>query len=195
MIRRTTLERRTTRGASRTGAGRRRCWRFSGVLIRGVIVTSLKRKLRNFLELLLRKFYEGPTPPPRIQEEARLFALMNPHAGADEWEEFAARHADNAYRDGFVRGFEQSERDPERVVPEPDDALLDAQRHDWSLAEEDARLAKLLREGVDPSDPCPGATSEERVRFAEEQALAWGGYRVIALDPAGHPIRQEVEDE
>lgn len=158
-------------------------------------MTPLKRKVRDLLERLLRRFYEGPTPPPRIQEEVRLFALMHPHAGAAEWEQLAVRHAENAYRDGFVRGFEQSERDPDRVEPTPDERILDAHRHDWSLAGENARLGKLLRNGVDPRDPMPGATPAERVRFAEEQAAAWGSYRVIALDPEGHPLRSGGDDE
>jgi hypothetical protein len=156
-------------------------------------VTPLRSKLRNLLERLLKRFYEGPHPPPRIREEARLFDLLNPGASPEEWEEFAVRFAENCYRDGFVRGFEQSERDPDRIEPTPDEAILHAQRHDWSLAAEQGRVARLLREGVDPADPMPGATPEERAAWLEEQAAIWGGYKVIALDPEGHPLR-EVSD-
>lgn len=157
-------------------------------------MTPLRRKLRDILERWLGRFYEGPHPPPRIREEVRLFTLMNPHANPEDWEEFATRFAENSYRDGFVRGFEQSERDPERVEPEPDAAILDAQRHDWSLEGEQGRVAKLLREGVDPADPMPGATPEERVEWLREQAQVWKSFKVVALDEAGHPLRQEVED-
>lgn len=154
-------------------------------------MTPLRRKLRNLLERLLKRFYEGPHPPPRIQEEARLFGLMNPVASAEEWENFAIRFAENCYRDGFVRGYEQSERDPDRIKLSPDEAILDAQRHDWSLAGEQSRVAKLLREGVDPEDPMPGATPEERAVWLREQGQLFGHFKVIALDEEGHPIREE----
>lgn len=147
-------------------------------------MTVIRRKLRDILERLLGRFYEGPRPPPRIREEVGLFALMHPHASAEDWAEFAVRFAENCYRDGFVRGFEQSERDPDRIEPEPDAAMLDAQRHDWSLAGEQGRVAKLLREGVDPADPMPGATPEERVEWLREQSQVWRSFKIVALDDA-----------
>ena len=116
---------------------------------------------------------------------------MNPQADAYDWETFAVRFAENCYRDGFVRGFEQSERDPDRIEPTPDEAGLATQRHDWSLAGEQGRVAKLLREGVDPADPMPGATPQERAEWLEEQGRLWGNFKVIALDPEGHPLRRE----
>jgi hypothetical protein len=66
--------------------------------------------LRNTSEKMLGTFAEGPEAPPRIRELVEVFAKANPRATVGEWVEFAVKHAEGAYQQGYVRGFERTER-------------------------------------------------------------------------------------
>lgn len=87
-------------------------------------LTALGRFTRDLLERLLGRYREGPDPPPRLAEEARLFRLRSPAPPTEEeWEAFCSELADRAYRDGFVRGVHWLERswdgpseDPEKIL-------------------------------------------------------------------------------
>jgi hypothetical protein len=89
-------------------------------------------------EKLAGHFYEGPEPPERIAEMARVFASLHPRATRGEWLAMAEELAREAYRSGWVRGFEYAERDPEEPAVSPEviaDAHLPGWRdraHDWS---------------------------------------------------------------
>lgn len=127
-------------------------------------MTRAGRWLVRQLERLLGRYYEGPTPPRRLAEEARLFRVMYPCAGPDEWEAFAARLAASSYRDGFVRGFEWNERDWSGPADDPE-RLAEATAHDWSLAEADPRLENVLLLGTDPGDPLAALPPLEREQY------------------------------
>lgn len=99
-------------------------------------MTRLARFVRDLLERLLGRFHEGPEPPPRLAEEVRLFRSLATHTPTEEeWEVFAARLAERAYHDGFVRGTHWLERSwpgPE-VTPE---RLLEEQAHQQKLIDD-----------------------------------------------------------
>jgi hypothetical protein len=140
------------------------------------------------LEKALGRFYEGPEPPPRLTEELKLFRVMHPLATPAEWEAVAARLIVNAYRDGYVRGFEAMERDPSQRG-EVEGALLLAQREDWSLAAADPRIARILATGRDDADPLAGVPPDEQHAFLEALARRYGVVPepVRILDDAGQP--------
>jgi hypothetical protein len=89
-------------------------------------VTRFGRLVRNLIERWLKRYYEGPLPPRRLDQMVVVFANMHPKATRAEWVLFAARHADEAYRTGWVRGFEWCERDLLRRDPQidPEAAML-----------------------------------------------------------------------
>lgn len=132
----------------------------------------LRRALRRLLERMLGRLREGPAPPARFMEEARLFALSYPEAGAGVWEVFAARLAEKAYGEGWVRGYEWREQ------VESGGSQDDAERHGWSLTMDDPNMAKLLEEG-DPSDPLRGVPAEGRAEFFDVVGRAVGTHRVV----------------
>jgi hypothetical protein len=89
-------------------------------------VTPLMRMLRDAKERLLGTFEEGPAPPLRIRSGVELFARTNPKATIADWVEFAAGHAELSYRQGYVRGFERTERmGPDWDDPDEAAALLE----------------------------------------------------------------------
>lgn len=150
-------------------------------------MTRVGKAIRNMLERWLTRFHEGPEPPVRIVEEVTLFRITNPTATIDEWSEFAARLAGNAYRQGYARGYEWTERDLDARPLDDPEVLAEAMRHDWSLAEHDARMHELLRNG-DPNDPLRGIPSEARAEFLDELGrLAGGAYRVVVVPPDEPP--------
>ncbi len=107
-------------------------------------MTPLKRWLRRQLARLLRRWEEGPEPPRRLAESVRLFRHHYPDATPQQWEDFAARHAGNAYRDAFVRGFEWNERCwPERTIDGQEVAVVHG--HDVSLGDGNPRVRALLQ--------------------------------------------------
>lgn len=80
-------------------------------------MTRAGRLLRNLLERLLGRYYEGPEPPARLREQVLVFAGSNRRATRAEWVEFAAGIAGEAWRTGYHRGLEWSERDLVRRDP------------------------------------------------------------------------------
>lgn len=88
-------------------------------------MTRLGRWWRQRLERHLRRYYEGPEPPRRLVDHAFLFANECPKATRGDWIAFAIHLANEAYKSGWVRGYEASERGgvehPARRTPTPED--------------------------------------------------------------------------
>ncbi len=137
-------------------------------------MTALRRWLRNYLERWLGRYYEGPEPPPRLVQEVRLFAALHPHASPAEWKDFAARLAQNSYRDGFIRGEEWNERMWPGPSTEPE-LLAEAAPYNWSYPEE--RLLQLERA---PS-PIVGMTAAQAAELQHQ--LAHVGARLVLAEP------------
>lgn len=133
-------------------------------------MTPFQRFLRNLVERVRKRYYEGPEPPPRLAQEVRVFAALHPQATADEWREFAALHASIAYRDGFTRGLEWNER----LWPGPDEdpeVVAEREAHGFSLPEH--YLQQLERQ---PS-PVAGMSADEAIRLQHQ--LARAGARIV----------------
>jgi hypothetical protein len=97
-------------------------------------MTPFLKLLRNGWQKLTERYYEGPVPPARFGEVAALFANDHPDATRLDWVMFASEHARRAYREGFLRGMEYTERDPEELralrTLDPE-SLADALDPDW----------------------------------------------------------------
>jgi hypothetical protein len=124
-------------------------------------MTPFMKLLKNAQEKLLGTFAEGPDPPQRLRALAELFARANPKATVAEWLDFTAKHANSAYQQGYVRGFERGER----LGP------------DWEDPDEAAKLIEHLNEvalgnlpAFDPSAvvPVEGFPQESAAKTAIE---------------------------
>lgn len=94
------------------------------------------RWLRRWVEKWLGRFYEGPLPPDRLIVMVEEYAKHHPTASVQEWARFAAAHACEAYRNGYINGVEYVERDPDQWYPKVDPALIaDAEHPGWREAE------------------------------------------------------------
>lgn len=97
-------------------------------------MTPLMAWLKRTTEKAFGRYYEGPEPPARLGNMAEHFAATYPRATRGEWLTMARRLAAEAYREGYVRGYEKYERDPaEREQHDPDE-LAEVMRHDWDWA-------------------------------------------------------------
>ena len=149
-------------------------------------MTPFARFLSRLAEKVADRYYEGPDAPQRLAEEVRLFRAIYPEASPDEWAEFAIRLAGNAYRSGYVRGVEYVERDPN--PPEPDQDLLEQQRHDWSLSDGHPLIRDVLEQGRAPADPLAHLTPAQRAEHFDLQGRILGTHRVVQLDARGMPL-------
>ena len=88
-------------------------------------MTRFVALLHRAVERWLGRHYEGPEPPRRLAEIVRHFARLRPRAMQREWIEFAAEHARECYRTGYLRGLEWAERDLDRREPtvDPEDLV------------------------------------------------------------------------
>lgn len=93
-------------------------------------MTPLAKLSRGVLERLAGVFYEGPEPPTRLARMVVLFARAHPRATRRTWADFAADHAAESYRSGYVRGFEEAERRWGRPGPSPEE-LADQRDPGW----------------------------------------------------------------
>lgn len=74
--------------------------------------------------------------PVRFADVVASFANANPAATVGDWAEFAREHAREAYRAGYVRGYEYVERDPEGYRQDlPPEVLADMLDPDWRASE------------------------------------------------------------
>jgi hypothetical protein len=153
----------------------------------------LRRKVRAWLERASGRYYEGPTPPDRYAEQAKAFSLQVPSQEA--WERFAARLAELAYREGYVRGIEHEVRMPGMVhmMGEREAMLEEERRHGWSLAARAPHLAALLR-AREPSDPLASIPDERaRLEAFAAQGRLHGTHEVVYLRGDERVPRVEIE--
>lgn len=88
--------------------------------------------VRDALERILGRYREGPRLPLRFVEVAERYWASSDERVPREWLAFAIGLASSAYRDGYVRGFESSERweRPWSSSPSPED-IADAEEPGW----------------------------------------------------------------
>lgn len=94
----------------------------------------MKKFLFKLAEQYVDRFYEGLQAPPRIAATILEFKRSHPNATPDQWEAFATAFAGRSWREGFVRGFENAERDPklrDQWKRLPPDAIADREHPDW----------------------------------------------------------------
>jgi hypothetical protein len=147
-------------------------------------MNRFERFVRDALEKLLKRFHEGPEPPPRLRETVILWRVLNPEATIDAWEKFAISQAEDAYRCGFVRGLERNLRNPEAMPPEVADAIERA-RHDWSIVQSE-EMRRVIEERVNPFDPLDGVPMEKRAEFFDEIGAYYGTHRVVVIPDDGN---------
>lgn len=136
---------------------------------------ALQRFLSRVAEKLAGRYYEGPSTPPRVHDEVRVFAALHPNATAEEWATFARRHADIAYRDGFTRGLEWAERLWPGPAEDPE-VIAEREAHDFSLPE-----YYLQRLEQQPESPIDGMSNDEAMRLQHQ--LAHVGARIVPIKP------------
>lgn len=94
-------------------------------------MTPLVRWLRDVRDRYLGRFYEGPEPPERLGQIVLAFAAAHPRATRAEWMAFAEAHAQEAYRSGYVRGYEWTQRDLHARPDVPPEVIADEADPDW----------------------------------------------------------------
>lgn len=129
-------------------------------------MTRAGRWIRNLVERFLRRYYEGPQAPPRLHEELAVWWALNPDAEDSTRIGYVTALLEAAYRDGFVRGYEWQERGWEGPAEDPE-RLAEAMEHDWSLAESNPRVRRILEDGYDADDPLANVAAPDRRRFME----------------------------
>jgi len=129
-------------------------------------MSPLRRKARDMLERFMKRFYEGPAAPERYADTVKLFRMLNPTATADAWEDFATKLAEGAYQDGYVRGYEWTERDLDSKPKHDPDVLAEMYRFNYGPSDDPA--AKILLERGDPNDPMNGIPPELRLQFLQQ---------------------------
>lgn len=131
-------------------------------------MTPLLKFARSALEKAFGTFYEGTEPPARLFEPITAFRKHYPKATSDEWEVFAKKLVEAAYRDGWVRGHEYGERDPDRYTELPPE-LEEAEREaagtppvlpDLSPADP---LEEVEPEPLEPEKPKPAENIHEAI--------------------------------
>lgn len=154
----------------------------------------MRRALRRALDWGRERTYDGAQPPPRLVDEVRAFRILNPLAGAEEWEAFALALAASAWRDGYDCGVEWRERAGDVAY---DRALLtEAERRarEWTLWEGHPTSVEMMRRRFDPADPLAGVPPERRREvLAQLEAAAGHTYRFV--DDAGRPILDLEDDD
>lgn len=93
-------------------------------------MTRFSKWLRKRVEKWLDRYYEGPEVPPRFSQYVIDFMHVYPQATKRQWLQFALRLAEESYKSGFVRGFENAERDESEPEIDPD-VLADATMPGW----------------------------------------------------------------
>ncbi len=97
-------------------------------------MTKLVQFLKRTWEKYIGTWYEGPDAPSRLLDLSVDFANRHPLATRMEWVMFATEHAAEAYRQGWLRGYEYVERDRDwhRFVGDADpDSFADTLYPDW----------------------------------------------------------------
>jgi hypothetical protein len=122
------------------------------------------RWLMRLVEKWMGRYYEGPEPPRRLGEELRLWMALNPDSPREVVQGYATCLLEAAYRDGFVRGYDWQERGWSGPSIDPE-VLAEAQAQDWSLAEANPRVRRILDAGYDPDDPLANVAAPDKRAF------------------------------
>jgi hypothetical protein len=117
-------------------------------------------------------YYEGPEPPLRYAEQVKAFAAMNAGATVEDWAAFCTRMAHRVYREGYTRGKEWRERDPDAIGSVPD------LRDDWMWnspvePDEDAMKAPVQGEFLEDVD------DENKARYLDAIGRYHGTFRIV----------------
>lgn len=134
-------------------------------------MTRFTKFLRDLGERFFGKFYEGPDAPERLREMVVAFSNSHPTASRVEWVEFAATLAEEAYKTGYVRGFEYTERTYDWRPDLPPEVLADMLDPGWKTGR-----GILLKEAgaFVPEEP---PTEEEVLRGQAEEVFLTGARR------------------
>jgi len=140
-----------------------------------------KKWLRKSAEKIARVFYEGPDLPPRFEEEVEIFEKLHPLATAEQWRGLVYGMMRNAYRDGYVRGYEHRERlDAAGSQEEQRLREADVEAHDWSLWKGQPTSEEMRRRFEEQRvDPFSGFSPEHRAQMFAEIGQHDGTYRVV----------------
>jgi hypothetical protein len=111
---------------------------------------------------------------------------INPDAPRDVVEGYCSFLLESAYREGFTRGFEWNERGWGGPTIEPE-VLAEIEAQDWSLADSNPRVRRILTDGYDPADPLANISAPDKRAFFDHLARAQD-IRVI-------PEPMQYEDE
>lgn len=128
-------------------------------------MTPFLKFIKSGLERTFGKYYEGPEAPDRIRKMVAAFAAEHPRATRQEWIDFACEHACEAYKSGYVRGFEYVERDPDMFRKDlPPEVIADMLDPNWRWGDEVDPFTGDVREVV----PDERIEEEEVQRNMEE---------------------------
>lgn len=143
---------------------------------------------RRFTDKASVRYYEGPTPPLRLIQAVDTFALMYPHATKRQWMQFAARHAGEAYKTGYIRGLEWKERAPEYMEPSTAWDVIDSDTRDpqWSWADLAPGEEEMNEIVANNQDAIERLSPEERVLYEDMIGQQLGSHRIV-LVPTDDP--------
>lgn len=112
-------------------------------------MTPVVKWIRDTVERAFGRFYEGPTPPERLKRLVVVFGNKYRHATRNDWARFAMKHAEEAYKAGYVRGYEYTERDREWPHKFPPDLLADMYDPDWKWRPVESEILEAPEEIVE----------------------------------------------
>lgn len=146
---------------------------------------NLGRAIRNLFERIAERYYEGPDPPQRYAEQVVAFAKMNPQATREDWARFTVNLVRAAYRAGWTRGFEWTDRDLEQLRPGDPELLAEQQAHDWTWHAPEALTSDELARSVKGEflDALPDDAA--RARYLDMLGRYYGGFRVVVVPKEG----------
>jgi hypothetical protein len=145
-------------------------------------VTPLAKVLRNAWEKMFGTFNEGPKAPPRLAQLVTAFAAGNPKATRREWGDFAEALANQAYREGWTRGWERSERDPDYSKPTTETVQEAQEQMSW-IDEAPPFDAKHLDEEVSVDPQSLGARAYDQEQEAQDYFRWWQSENRAARGP------------
>jgi hypothetical protein len=161
------------------------------------VVAAFKKLLRRSAEKVAERFYEGPDAPPRLFDEVEIFEKLHPGATAEQWRSFVSRAIGNAYRDGYMRGFEHRERLPVDSAFEEQRVLAEEMsQHDWSLWQGQPTSEEMRRRFEEQrEDPFAHLPEEERAAALAQLGQFTGTFRVVWDDEDPAPWRKSADPE
>ena len=108
---------------------------------------------------------------------------MNPRVTQQQWMVFAARHAGEAYKSGYVRGLEWKHRAPGQMEPWTAWSVSDSdeRRHDWSWADLAPSEEQLQQMVEDNADVIERLSPEDRVLYQDVIGRQLGTHCVVLI--------------